>query len=106
MKTKLPVVVAAVFLSGCADTPYYGYNGYNGYGGGPRPGLSNAVKGAGIGALGGAAIGAMSSENRTEGALVGAGVGAVVGGGAGYYMDRQEEQRRQAQSPWAPPPGY
>lgn len=104
MKTMIPVVVAASLLAGCAETPYYGYNGYNGYGGASQSGISNTVKGAGLGALGGAAIGAMSSQNRTEGALIGAGVGAVVGGGAGYYMDQQ--QRQPVQSPWAPPPNY
>ncbi|MCK5697283.1 MAG: OmpA family protein [Gammaproteobacteria bacterium] len=55
---------------------------------------SNAVKGAGIGALGGAVIGVLAGDNRKS-ALIGAGVGALAGGGTGYYMDVQEAKLRQ-----------
>ena len=56
---------------------------------------SNATKGAVIGGLGGAAVGALTNKNqRGKNALIGAGIGAAVGGGIGYYMDRQEEELR------------
>jgi outer membrane protein OmpA-like peptidoglycan-associated protein len=56
---------------------------------------SNATKGAIIGGVGGAAIGALTNKNqRGKNALIGAGIGAAVGGGIGYYMDRQEEELR------------
>ncbi len=54
---------------------------------------SNAVKGAGIGALGGAVIGVLAGDNR-KAALIGAGIGALTGGGIGYYMDVQEAKLR------------
>jgi outer membrane protein OmpA-like peptidoglycan-associated protein len=56
---------------------------------------SNATKGAIIGGVGGAAIGALTNKDqRGKNALIGAGLGAAVGGGIGYYMDRQEEELR------------
>jgi len=55
---------------------------------------SNAVKGAGIGALSGAIIGVIAGDNRKS-ALIGAGIGALTGGGVGYYMDVQEAKLRQ-----------
>jgi outer membrane protein OmpA-like peptidoglycan-associated protein len=58
---------------------------------------SKAAIGAGIGALGGAAIGMISSgsKDRQRGALIGAGIGALAGGSVGYYMDVQEAKLRQ-----------
>jgi outer membrane protein OmpA-like peptidoglycan-associated protein len=59
--------------------------------------VNNASKGAGIGALAGAAIGALSGDNskeRRERALIGAGVGALTGAGVGAYMDKQEAKLR------------
>ncbi len=58
---------------------------------------SKLAIGAGIGAAGGAAIGALtaSDKNRRKNALIGAGIGAVAGGSAGYYMDVQEAKLRQ-----------
>ena len=56
---------------------------------------SNATKGAAIGALGGAAVGALTNRHEAgKNALIGAGIGAVAGGGIGYYMDRQEAELR------------
>lgn len=103
MKTLTTAVVLATLLTGCAESPNYGYNGYGNYGARQQSGVSNTVKGAGIGALGGAAVGALATKDRAKGALIGAGVGAVVGGGAGYYMDKKQEQQ-QMQAP--PPPPY
>ena len=57
---------------------------------------SNTAKGAGIGALTGAVIGAAtsSSDDRKKGALIGAAGGAAIGGGIGFYMDKQEAALR------------
>lgn len=54
---------------------------------------SNAVKGAGIGALSGAVLGVLAGDSR-KAALIGAGIGALTGGGIGYYMDVQEAKLR------------
>ena len=55
--------------------------------------MSNATKGALIGAAAGAAVGLVSGDDaveRRKHALIGAGIGALAGGSIGYYMDRQE----------------
>jgi outer membrane protein OmpA-like peptidoglycan-associated protein len=54
---------------------------------------SNATKGAGIGAIGGAIAGALISGKRKN-VLLGAGLGALAGGVAGNYMDQQEAKLR------------
>jgi outer membrane protein OmpA-like peptidoglycan-associated protein len=59
--------------------------------------MSKTTKGAGIGALAGGAIGALTgndTESRLKHGLIGAGVGALAGGAVGHYMDRQEEKLR------------
>src|SRR5687767_3479905 len=80
--------VAAAMVAGCMTTdPYTGERK-----------TSNTAKGAGIGALAGAAIGALTGDNskeRRKRALIGAGVGALAGGGVRQYMDRQEAKMRQ-----------
>jgi outer membrane protein OmpA-like peptidoglycan-associated protein len=54
---------------------------------------SNTAKGAGIGVLAGALLGAaVSHDNRGKGALIGAAVGGAAGGGYGHYRDKQEEK--------------
>jgi outer membrane protein OmpA-like peptidoglycan-associated protein len=75
----------AVLLAGCYTTdPYTGERKVN-----------DTSKGAGIGALGGAALGALvGGHDRAKGALIGAGVGALAGGAVGNYMDRQEAKLR------------
>jgi len=55
--------------------------------------INNTAKGAGVGALSGAIIGAMNGDRKT--ALMGAVVGAVAGGGVGHYMDDQETKMRE-----------
>jgi outer membrane protein OmpA-like peptidoglycan-associated protein len=59
-----------------------------------QPGQNTAV-GAGLGALGGAAVGAAIDDGGLGGALLGAGIGALAGGAVGNYMDRQEQALRQ-----------
>jgi outer membrane protein OmpA-like peptidoglycan-associated protein len=61
--------------------------------------VSNATKGTVIGAAAGAGAGALTSlaadTDTAKSALIGAGIGALGGGAVGYYMDRQEEKLRQ-----------
>ena len=75
-----------MLLVACASTdPYTG-----------QQKTSNTAKGAGIGAIAGAVVGAATSskDDRKKGALIGAAGGAAIGGGIGYYMDRQEAALR------------
>ena len=69
-------------LSACTTNPYTG-----------EEEVSKAGWGAGIGAVSGGLIGAIAGDNR-ESILIGMGVGALAGGGAGYYMDKQEDKLR------------
>ncbi len=57
---------------------------------------SKATKGAAIGGIAGAILGAATASrgDRTKMALLGAGIGAIAGGGVGYYMDVQEAKLR------------
>ena len=83
---KILIVSAALLLGACMSTdPYTG-----------NQKVSNTAKGAGIGALAGAVIGAAtsSSDDRKKGALIGATGGAAIGGGIGFYMDKQEAALR------------
>jgi outer membrane protein OmpA-like peptidoglycan-associated protein len=55
----------------------------------------NTTKGAGIGALAGAAVGAIighQTGNRAQGAAAGALLGAGIGGYAGHRMDQQAKE--------------
>ena len=90
MRTILVLVVAASFaLAGCQTQ-----NAYTG-----QPQTSNATRGAILGALGGAAIGALtntsSGKQAARNALIGAGIGALAGAAVGSYMDQQEAKLRQ-----------
>lgn len=83
MKTKtltiatLMAVTVASGLGGCAS---------------PSGTYTNTQKGAVIGALGGAAIGAaVNHRNRGKGALIGAVGGGLAGAGVGAYMDSQRK---------------
>ena len=52
--------------------------------------MSNTQKGAIIGTVGGAALGALiNKDDRKKGALIGAVGGGLAGTGVGYYMDKQ-----------------
>jgi outer membrane protein OmpA-like peptidoglycan-associated protein len=77
MKTSL-VTVLTILCVGCASDPF--------------PQATNTQKGAVIGAVGGAAVGAAVSKNhRGKGALIGAVGGGLAGAGVGYYMDQQKQ---------------
>lgn len=86
-RTAVVSTVVASLLAGCLTTdPYTGERK-----------VSDTTKGAGIGALAGAAIGALTggdSHQRRNNALIGAGIGALAGGAVGNYMDRQEAKLR------------
>jgi outer membrane protein OmpA-like peptidoglycan-associated protein len=87
VRSTLLVIAAALTAAGCQTT-----DAYTG-----EKKVNNASKGAGIGALAGAILGAATGDNskeRRERALIGAGVGALTGAGVGAYMDRQEAKLR------------
>jgi len=79
--------VIAALTAGCQTTdPYTGESK-----------TTSATYGALIGAGTGAAIGMISghdAKQRKQRALIGAGVGALGGGAVGAYMDKQEEELR------------
>lgn len=87
-KVGVVLLASVLALGACTTNPYTGER---------QP--SKAAKGAGIGALAGAAIGALtntsSGKEAATNAMIGAGIGALVGGGVGYYMDQQEKKLRQ-----------
>ncbi len=58
---------------------------------------NNTAKGAGIGAIAGAVLGAAvsSKQDRGRGALTGAIIGGAIGAGTGQYMDKQEKELRE-----------
>lgn len=90
IKSTALIGLLSVALVGCTtQDPFTGQNK-----------ISNAVKGSGIGAVGGALAGAVIGNNvgggnAKQGALIGAGLGALTGGGVGLYIDRQEQELRQ-----------
>lgn len=83
MKRQLILItgLAALALSGCATNDL----------GDPRA-LNKTEKGALIGTVSGAALGAViHHKNRGKGALIGAVGGGLAGAGVGLYMDRQAQ---------------
>jgi outer membrane protein OmpA-like peptidoglycan-associated protein len=78
MKKTLAIVLAlGVLTAGCA--------------GDPERTMTHTQSGAVIGALGGAAIGAIAyKKNRTKGAVIGAIGGGLAGAAVGNYMDAQK----------------
>ncbi|RAK58076.1 OmpA family protein [Phenylobacterium deserti] len=82
------VAVGAVSLTACSTVdPYTG-----------QVVRDNTRTGVLAGAAGGALLGYLTNTNRGEegrtNALIGAGVGALAGGAVGNYMDRQQAQLR------------
>ena len=76
MRQWMAIVAAGIVLAGCAD--------------GGRP-LTYTEKGAIVGAVGGAVVGAAAyRKNRTKGAIIGAVGGGLAGGAVGAYMDSQK----------------
>jgi len=88
-RRAIALVAGAALISqtACVIDPYTG-----------EKKVSKTAKGAGIGAVVGGAVGAVTghdSKDRRKRALIGAGIGALGGGAVGYYMDRQEAKLRQ-----------
>lgn len=54
---------------------------------------NKAQSGAGVGALSGAAIGALTSKNKISGAAIGAGIGALLGYAIGNEMDKHDKEQ-------------
>ncbi|WP_372777359.1 OmpA family protein [Litorivivens sp.] len=82
---RVASIALALVVAGCTIDPYTG-----------EKKTSNTAKGAGIGALAGAAIGAATAgKDKNKAIKQGALAGAAVGAGAGYYMDTQEAKLRQ-----------
>jgi outer membrane protein OmpA-like peptidoglycan-associated protein len=87
VRATLLALAAALTVAGCQTT-----DAYTG-----EKKVNKTTKGAGIGALAGAVLGAATGDNskeRRKRALIGAGVGALAGAGVGAYMDRQEAKLR------------
>ncbi|OXT00683.1 cell envelope biogenesis protein OmpA [Notoacmeibacter marinus] len=87
-KFVIASTLGAFVLVGCTTDPFTG-----------EQRISNTAGGAGIGAAGGALIGAIASagdsgSDRRKAILLGAGLGTLAGGGVGLYMDRQEDKLR------------
>jgi len=86
MKKAITLAMAMTVLAGCTTLDPYTR----------EEKTAQATKGAGIGAVTGALLGAaVDHHDRGRGALVGALVGGAVGGGIGHYMDQQEAALRQ-----------
>ena len=91
LSTSRTLIATSIFalLAGCAsNNPYEGQQGSSN---------KTAIYG-GLGALGGAAIGAATSskKDRGKGALIGAAVAGAAGAGYGYYVDKQEAELRRS----------
>jgi len=54
---------------------------------------NKAQSGAGLGAISGAAIGALTSKNKVSGAAIGAGIGALLGYAIGNEMDKYDKDQ-------------
>ena len=96
LSTSRTLIATSIFvlLAGCANNPYGGQQGQQGQSSGSN---KTAIYG-GLGALGGAAIGAATSskKDRGKGALIGAAVAGAAGAGYGYYADKQEAELRRS----------
>jgi outer membrane protein OmpA-like peptidoglycan-associated protein len=82
---SIPLVASALILTlaaGCAS-----------YQPAPRTtARDKTAKGAGIGAVAGAAAAVLKGEREADEILAGAAIGAAIGAGVGVYMDHQEEK--------------
>lgn len=77
----IAALVSAVAVAGCSST---------GSADGKRS-MNNTEKGAIIGAVGGAVLGAAVADKKGKGALIGAVGGGLAGAAVGNYMDRQKQ---------------
>jgi len=84
-KSIAAIVCAALLVAGCqTKDPYTG-----------EEQTSNATRGAIIGGIAGAGIGALTNRHQAgRNALIGAGIGALAGAAVGGYMDDEEAELR------------
>lgn len=84
-KILAPLACVGVLLAGCQTRdPYTG-----------EEKTSHATRGAIIGGLAGAGIGALTNRHQSgRNALIGAGIGALAGTAIGGYMDDEEKELR------------
>jgi len=81
MKRFMVFLIITAFTAGCATDEF----------GNRRP-LTDAERGAMIGAASGAVVGALAKkDNRSKGALIGAVGGGIAGVAVGSYMDSQKK---------------
>src|SRR5262245_1441194 len=89
MRRTIAILIGAAFLVAACQTqdPYTG-----------EQKTSRATRGAILGGLLGAGVGALtntsSGNQAAKNALIGAGIGALVGGAVGNYMDEEEAELR------------
>lgn len=88
-KSNLALIISCSLLSGCATTPS------------GKAAFECGLKGAGLGLLGGAATGALTSittgTDMTKSVVIGAGAGAIVGGTVGAvscYMSASHQSEK------------
>lgn len=88
---RLPLIAlcsCALLISGCASQNPYDQS---------APSSNRTATYGGLGALAGAAAGALiNHDNRGKGALIGAAVAGAAAAGYGYYADRQEAELRRS----------
>lgn len=87
-RTSLILLCTSALLAGCASQNPYEQR---------APSSNRTATYGGIGALAGAAAGALiNHDNRGKGALIGAAVAGAAAAGYGYYADKQEEELRRS----------
>jgi outer membrane protein OmpA-like peptidoglycan-associated protein len=84
-KKILAIGISTTLLSACVTDPYTGHSS-----------VSNAAKGAGIGAVLGGATGTAFGGNDLQNAGWGALAGGAVGAAVGAYMDHQQKAMQQS----------
>lgn len=88
-RTVVFPLLASLLLGACATNDL-----------GDKRDLSKTEKGAIIGTVSGAALGAIiNHKNRGKGALIGAVGGGLAGAGVGYYMDKQAKDLQKQLQP-------
>jgi outer membrane protein OmpA-like peptidoglycan-associated protein len=85
MNRILAAVISSIVLCGCATQDQKATTSHE-----------NTAKGAGIGAIAGAMLGAaVNHDNRVKGAAIGAALGGATGAAVGYHKDKQEAELRE-----------
>ena len=87
-RSSLIACACVVLLAGCASQNPYDQR---------APSSNRTATYGGLGALAGAAAGALiNHDNRGQGALIGAAVAGAAAAGYGYYADKQEAELRRS----------